>query len=360
MFSRSNAQTYTGSVSGSGTLTKIGTNTLTLTGDNTYTGITTINAGTLQIGNGATGSIAGDIIDNSALVFNRTGTLSYGGVISGSGSVTKSGTGTLTLTGSNTYSGATTISTSGSTLRAGAENAFSSASAYTLANSSFLDLFGFDQTIGSLAGTGTVTNSGVAAATLTTGGGDTNTLYSGDIQNGVGVTGLTKVGTGTFTLSGNNTYTGATTVSAGTLQAGATNAFAPNSAFTVASGAILGLNNFNETIGSLAGAGTVTNGGAATRTLTTGGDDTSTAFSGVIQNGAAGSINLTKAGAGTFTLSGDNTYTGTTTISAGRCRSATAAPLAASPASVSSTAVRSSSIAPTRSPMAALSVGSGP
>ncbi len=317
VFNRSNTQTYTGSVSGSGTLTKIGTNTLTLTGDNTYTGITTISAGTLQIGNGATGSIAGDIIDNSALTFNRTGTLSYGGVISGSGSVTKSGTGTLTLTGSNTYSGATTISTNGSTLRAGAENAFSSASAYTLVNSSFLDLFGFDQTISSLAGTGTVTNSGGAAATLTTGGGNTNTLYSGDIQNGVGVTGLTKVGTGTFTLSGNNTYTGKTTVSAGTLQAGATNAFTPSSAFTVASGAILGLNNFNETIGSLAGAGTVTNGGAATRTLTTGSDGTSTAFSGVIQNGAAGSINLTKAGAGTFTLSGDNTYTGTTTISAG-------------------------------------------
>ena len=50
----------------------------------------------------------------------------------------------------------------------------------------------------------------------------------------------------------------------------------------------------------------MTNGGAATRTLTTGGDNTSTAFSGVIQNGAAGSTNLTKAGTGTFTLSGDN------------------------------------------------------
>src|SRR5438128_564272 len=84
-----------------------------------------------------------------------------------------------------------------------------------------------------------------------------------------------------------------------------------------ASGATLGLNNFNQTIGSLAGAGTVTNGGAANRTLTTGGDNTSTAFSGVIQDGAAGATNLTKVGTGTFTLSGANTYTGTTTISAG-------------------------------------------
>src|SRR5207244_1093652 len=104
---------------------------------------------------------------------------------------------------------------------------------------------------------------------------------------------------------------------AGTLQAGANNAFAQNSAFTIASGATLRLNNFNETIGSLAGAGTVTNGGAGNRTLTTGGDNTSTVFSGVIQNGAAGAINLTKTGTGTFILTGANTYTGTTTISAG-------------------------------------------
>ncbi len=93
--------------------------------------------------------------------------------------------------------------------------------------------------------------------------------------------------------------------------------FSPNSAYTVAAGAILSLNNFNEVIGSLAGAGTVTNGGAASSTLTTGGNNTSTLFSGVIQNGAAGSTNLTKSGTGTFTLSGTNTYTGTTTISAG-------------------------------------------
>jgi len=132
-----------------------------------------------------------------------------------------------------------------------------------------------------------------------------------------GTAGLTKAGLGTLTVSGANTYTGATNVNAGTLQAGATNTFAPTSAFTIASGATLALNNFNETIGSLAGAGTVTNGGAANRTLTTGGDNTSTAFSGVIQDGAAGATNLAKAGTGTFTLSGANTYTGTTTISAG-------------------------------------------
>jgi fibronectin-binding autotransporter adhesin len=125
-----------------------------------------------------------------------------------------------------------------------------------------------------------------------------------------GVNGLTKAGAGTLTLSGANTYTGATNVNVGTLQAGANTTFAQTSAFTIASGATLALNNFNETIGSLAGAGTVTNGGAASRTLTTGGDNTSTVFSGVIQNGGAGATNLTKAGTGTFTLTGTNTYHG--------------------------------------------------
>ena len=85
-----------------------GTGTLILTGTNTYTGGTTINAGTLQIGaGGATGSVSGNIVDNAALVFDRSNALTYGGIISGTGSVTQAGTGTLTLSGTNTYTGAT-------------------------------------------------------------------------------------------------------------------------------------------------------------------------------------------------------------------------------------------------------------
>ena len=53
-FNRNNNLTYDNVISGSGALSKIGTNTLTLTGDNTYTGSTTISAGTLQLGNGGT------------------------------------------------------------------------------------------------------------------------------------------------------------------------------------------------------------------------------------------------------------------------------------------------------------------
>ena len=115
-----------------------------------------------------------------------------------------------------------------------------------------------------------------------------NATLSGTIS---GPGGLTKIGLGTLTLSGRSTYTGATNVNVGTLQAGAVNAFSPFSAFTVASGATLDLNSFNQTIGSLAGAGVVTLGSA---TLTTGNDNTSTIFSGAI----AGTGGLTKIGAG--------------------------------------------------------------
>ena len=122
--------------------------------------------------------------------------------------------------------------------------------------------------------------------------------------------GLTKVGAGTLTLSGSSTYTGATSVNAGMLQAGAVNAFSPFSAFTVASGATLDLNSFNQTIGSLAGAGSATLGSAM---LTTGNDNTSTTFSGTI----SGTGSLTKIGSGTLMLTGINTYSGRTAVNGG-------------------------------------------
>ena len=69
------------SISGTGTLTQVGTGTTTLTGANTYTGGTTISAGTLQVGNGGTtGSVAGNVIDNGALVFNRSDAVTFAGV----------------------------------------------------------------------------------------------------------------------------------------------------------------------------------------------------------------------------------------------------------------------------------------
>ncbi len=134
-----------------------------------------------------------------------------------------------------------------------------------------------------------------------------NAVLSGMIS---GSGSLTKIGIGTLTLSGSSTYTGGTFVNAGTLQAGAVNALSPLSAFKVAAGAFLDLNSFNQTIGSLAGAGNVTLGAA---TLTTGNDGTSTTFSGAI----LGSGGLIKTGGGTFTLAGTSAYTGATAVNAG-------------------------------------------
>jgi autotransporter-associated beta strand protein len=324
--------TLGGPISGLGGLTKTGAGTLTLSGANSYMGATIVDLGTLQAG--ATNVFAstspftihaGGVLDLNS--FDQTlasvsgagsitlgsATLStggdntntnYSGGISGTGGLTKIGTGAFTLSGSTTYSGATNVNVG--TLQAGAVNAFSPSSAFTIAPGATLDLNNFNQSIGSLAGSGFVT---LGSAILATGNDNTNTAFSGGIS---GSGGLTKFGSGTFTLSGLSSYTGATAINAGTLQAGGANVFAPGSAFSVASGATLDLNSFAQSIGSLAGAsgGAVSLGSA---TLTAGSDNTTTTFAGAI----SGTGGLTKVGTGVMSLDGINGYSGLTTVAAG-------------------------------------------
>lgn len=92
------------------TLQKTGSSTWSLVGNGTHTGPWEILAGTLQIGNGGTsGSIVSGVTNNATLAFNRSDTLTYGGVITGTGVVNQVGGGTTILTGSNSYTGATNI-----------------------------------------------------------------------------------------------------------------------------------------------------------------------------------------------------------------------------------------------------------
>lgn len=112
VFKRSDRDVFSGDTSGAGELRQAGAGTLVLTGRNTYTGNTTIESGTLQVGDGgAAGSLAGSIVNHGSLVFNRSDDSAYAGALSGAGAMAKLGAGTLAMTGdSSAYTGAVQLS----------------------------------------------------------------------------------------------------------------------------------------------------------------------------------------------------------------------------------------------------------
>ncbi len=113
-----NALAVSGAISGNGAVTKTGNGTVRMEGANTYTGLTTIDAGTLRVGTGANGNLGtGNVVINAGTLFlNRNDATTIPNEISGAGNVTVSaGSNVATLTGINTYSGATTVT--GGTLR---------------------------------------------------------------------------------------------------------------------------------------------------------------------------------------------------------------------------------------------------
>ncbi len=122
VFDRSDTLTVSGGISGSGNVTNVGGTTI-LTGAGSYSGLTVIEAGTLQIGNGGnTGSIGtNEVINNGMLAFNRTNNLTIANRISGTGGLTHAGSGALTLSGTNTYSGGTTVDGGGTLALVNAE-----------------------------------------------------------------------------------------------------------------------------------------------------------------------------------------------------------------------------------------------
>jgi len=197
-----------------------GAGTTILTGSNSYSGGSTINQGTLQLGNGGTtGSLnpAGAIVDNGTLAFNRSNTLTQGtnfaSTISGSGNVVQIGGGTTILSGSNSYSGGTTVS-SGS-LQIGNANALGTGG--LTVNGGALDLAGNSVSVPAFSGAGgAVTDTVPGTNVLTTVVSGTST-YAGNVMDGAGSVILDKQDTGELILSGSIQMTGLTT-EAGSVQ----------------------------------------------------------------------------------------------------------------------------------------------
>jgi fibronectin-binding autotransporter adhesin len=285
-------------------LTKNGAATFILDGNNTYTGATTINAGTLQIGaGGATGALgATAITNNAALVVDRTGSLELTGNIGGSGTLTKNGSGTLLLSGSNSFSGGTTIQAGNLTLSGG--SAISDSGTVSLANTAGTVLhIAASETIGSLSGGGSSGGNISIASGQTLTLNQTSTGSFGGTITGSGA--LTKNGSATLTLSGSATHAGATTINAGTLALSGANLLSSSANVTIAAPATLQFLSGNQSLGSIAGSGIIDLG---LFTLTTGSFNST--FSGTI-SGVGG---LDKSGEGTLTLDGTGNFYGPTNI----------------------------------------------
>ncbi len=299
-------------------LTKAGSGTLTLSGTNTFTGDLTISAGTVTM----TGTLADTVdvvnsgtydVDASDTIQSLSGsgavqiasgqTLTFGdgndktisGVISGAGNLTKTGAGTLTLSADNTFSGDLTISAGTVTMEG------TLADTVDVINSGTYDVDATD-TIQSLSGSGAVQiDTGV---TLTTGNAGDDTI-SGVIS---GAGNLTKTGAGTLTLSGNNTYTGDTTINAGILEV--SGSLADTTDVILSANGIYDV-DLSDTIQSLSGSGIVGIDNGQTLTFGDGNDQ-------IMSGQITGEGSIIKHGSGTFTLSGvNNTYTGDTSINAG-------------------------------------------
>ena len=221
-------------------LIKEGAATLTLTGTGTYTGTTTVNAGTLKIAGAGLlggGTYAGNITNDATLHFDSTANQTLSGIISGTGALLKSNTGTLILT-NNSDGNTGSLTISGGTLQVG------------------------NNTTAGFIGNGvTITNN---SAMVWHRSNETNV---GNDISGTGT--LTKLGGSILSLNGDSTYTGATTVSEGTLRV---NGSLGNTAVSVASGATL---SGTGTIGgAVTVSGAIAPGSTGIGTLTVGNDVT--------------------------------------------------------------------------------------
>ena len=217
---QASAVTLSGIFSGSGNLTKMGAGTLILTASSTLPGVMTVAAGVLQLGDGTTDGalVSGSLVNNTSLIFNPAVSQVASCAISGTGTLTKTGAGITTLSGSNSFTGTALVNAG--TLALGNVNALKGCTLDTGTAGSQLVTFTVAGTynIGGLQG---ANNLAAGGNSLLVGTNNANTTFSGNITAGS----LSKQGTGTLTLTGNNTFggmvlnfanSGAITVSSGT------------------------------------------------------------------------------------------------------------------------------------------------
>ena len=250
------------------------------------------------------------------------------------------GVGKIILSGANTYSGGTTL-TAG-TLQMSGSGTLGGTNATLTTNDGILDLNGTSQSVGSLYGAGgTILNNSTGTnVTLTVGTGNVNGSYEGVIANntsGTGTVAVTKTGSGTQTFIGANTYTGKTTIGAGTLLVGANETIPNGSVVEINNGGKLNIQAFTETIAGLSSTAGNTNlvqnqetGGADTGTLIIDTAGSNFSFDGIIRNNfqSTGTLALVKNGTGTQTITASNNlvvgtsieFTGGLTINGGTLR----------------------------------------
>lgn len=336
--------TFSGAITGAGSLAKSGTGTLILSGAGSkYSGGTVINAGRIQVnidgglGNAVgTTSCLGLLAATNSVTINNGGTLfANANAILGQSGVQAAYSPAVIINEGGVFTGAAFISflhnlsLNGGTLDIGTGYGSTWNGSFGLMGKVIVG--GTAPSIISRSGTGAAANilvgngvSGFATlfdvADVTSNTNPDLTIFA-PIRNWQTVaSGLRKIGLGTMVLSTTNGYSGGTRLDAGTLQLGSANALGANNNALTVNGGTLDLRGFDVSAGTLAGlGGTITDNGPllAQPTTLVASQTVANAFAGVLADGPNQKLALVKSGSAMLTLSGLNTYSGTTTINAG-------------------------------------------